>query len=128
MKVYGVCAGLRLEVINAAQEVIGVTMRSMCRILCENVGPTAGDLERVLINPQESQNALRYTLDTKNEIPKFFEFMQCLIGLPPLTGREFRPISSHAFNRRKNFRIEHLVQLCLKLYLPDQCWKHRHDL
>ena len=39
--------------------------------LGENSGPTAGDLEIVITDSQESQNALRGVIDASNEISEF---------------------------------------------------------
>ena len=80
-------------------------MSFVCSTLGENRGPTAGYLESVITDFQESQNALRRIIDTSNELPKFFKFMQGRIGLPPLAGPEFRQISSLTFKRYENLCI-----------------------
>jgi hypothetical protein len=75
VKVYCVCARVSANVINAAQEVIRVAMSSVRGTLGENIGPTSSDLERVITNPQESQNTLRRAIDAGNEVSKVFQFM-----------------------------------------------------
>ena len=75
MKVYCVGAWMRSDVVNPAQKVIRMTVRSVCSTLGENIGPTASYLDSVISNSQESQNALRRVNCARNEIPKFFKVM-----------------------------------------------------
>jgi hypothetical protein len=75
MKVYGVRTRVSANVINAAQEIIGVAVSLVHSTLGENSGPTAGYLESVITDSQESQNAPRGVIDASNEIPEFLAFM-----------------------------------------------------
>jgi len=56
-----------------------MTVRFVCSILGENIGPTARYLESVITHSQEFQNTLCRVIDAGKQIAKFFEFMQCLI-------------------------------------------------
>jgi hypothetical protein len=75
MKVYRVRTRMSANVINTAQEVIGVAVSLVHSTLGENSGPTAGYLESVITDSQESQNAFRRIIDTSNEIPEFLAFI-----------------------------------------------------
>jgi hypothetical protein len=75
VKVYGVRARVSANVIDAAQEIIGVAVNFVCGTLGENSGPTAGYFESVITDSQESQNAPRSVIDASNEIPEFLAFM-----------------------------------------------------
>ena len=75
MKVDRVGAGLGAHVVDTAQEVVWVAVNLVCSSLGQNRAKAGSDLERVMADTQESQDAGDATIDTRNQLAKVLAFM-----------------------------------------------------
>jgi hypothetical protein len=106
------------NVINAAQEVVGVAMRLVGSTFGKNIRQAAGYFESV-VTASQKLGCSSLHCGHRNEIPEFFAFMQPLLGLPSWPGSSFgnpRLIPSRA----ARIRFDRVAQFRPQLNLPDQ--------
>ena len=123
VKIDGIRSLVRLDVINAAQEIVWVTVNMMRGAGRADVGPARRDLEPLGCNLQVIQQDRCDLVDAGNQIPTFVELMQVVVGLPSLSGLEFGKGSPHIDEPMKDIMVYPLSALPLELRLPNQCWK-----
>jgi len=76
MEVDGVGTGMGSDIVDAAQEVIGVLVHLVCRASCQDRRPAGGDFVRVVTDPQESQNSRHGAVHAGNKITEVVKLMQ----------------------------------------------------
>jgi hypothetical protein len=123
VKIDGIRALVGLDVVNAAQEIIWVTVNMMRGAGRADVGPARRDLEPLGCNLQVIQQGRCDLVDTGNQFPTFVELMQIVVGLPSLSGLKFGQGSPHIDEPMKDIMVYPLSALPLERRLPNQCWK-----
>jgi len=66
-------AVLHLDVIDAAQEIIRMRVRPVCRIRCVDIRPTACDRDVAIADAQVGQHCSHRRIDTRHQCAEILE-------------------------------------------------------
>ena len=128
VKIDGVCARMRLYVVNAAQEIVWVTVNVVRGAWRTDVGPARSNFERTVSNLQVIQQVRCDLVDAGNQFPKFVDSMQGLAGLPSLSGLELGQGASHSGEPIEDIIVYSLRYLTFEARLPNERRKETQSI
>ena len=112
------------QIVDTAQEVVGVAMDGVRHAFRVHVGPQAGYLESAVPGFQEFQDAFGRVMDAGDQAAKFVQMVQILFRLPAAARRRLARVAPHLIEFRKNVVFDSLTDAGRHLRLPDKGRKH----
>ncbi len=128
VKIDGIRSLERLDLVNAAQEIVWVTVHAVRGARCADVGPARRNFEPMVANLQVIQQGGCDLVDAGNQFPKFVASMQGVAGLPSLTGLESGQGPPHAGEPIEDIAVHPLTALALEVRLPNQRRKETQSM
>ncbi|MCY1541840.1 hypothetical protein D9M68_775440 [compost metagenome] len=128
MEVDRIGALLRLHVVNAAEEIVGMAVQRMRRPGPQCIGPAASDAERGIDNLDEREHFAHGRLDVTDQDREFRLSMQCVSGLP---GGAFASSGARSHERLdlcQQIPVEWFVARRFEPTLPDEGREQAYDL
>ncbi len=128
MKVNGIGTLFRPDVVDAAEEIVGVAVLSMGGTGRVQVGPTASYLEISVTKFQEIEDRANRIVHTCCKSVEFFPFEQVMTGLPALMRRGFRAGGSDLLEFADNALVDTAMNVRFKFGLPNEAWKYAENI
>src|SRR5687767_7879644 len=116
------------QIVDAAEEIVGVTVHPMRRPRRIDVGPAPGDLDRVIPDFQESQDRAHRAVAVGHEPGELGQRVERVMRLPPLTWRQGAGHGTKLLERLEELAVHRGPGLGRELELPDQRREDREDV